>query len=133
MKISKDALVAQLDRALPSEGRGHRFESCRVHHLYIFYKLLADNDLVQTAEQFSKNWVGKNKGWFAYTHCKGRDFSTDAALNTLRETRKHKQMLAPKVQQLGVMATDTLEVLDTIEQLIEQHLERKHKIKQRSF
>ena len=29
---TKDALVAQLDRALPSEGRGHRFESCRVHH-----------------------------------------------------------------------------------------------------
>jgi hypothetical protein len=26
------APVAQLDRALPSEGRGHRFESCRVHH-----------------------------------------------------------------------------------------------------
>ena len=24
------ALVAQLDRALPSEGRGHRFDSCRV-------------------------------------------------------------------------------------------------------
>ena len=24
--------VAQLDRALPSEGRGHRFESCRVRH-----------------------------------------------------------------------------------------------------
>ena len=30
--MTKDALVAQLDRALPSEGRGHRFESCRVHH-----------------------------------------------------------------------------------------------------
>ena len=27
-----DAPVAQLDRALPSEGRGHRFESCRVRH-----------------------------------------------------------------------------------------------------
>ena len=26
------ASVAQLDRVLPSEGRGHRFESCRVHH-----------------------------------------------------------------------------------------------------
>jgi hypothetical protein len=25
------APVAQLDRALPSEGRGHKFESCRVH------------------------------------------------------------------------------------------------------
>src|SRR5680860_764225 len=27
------APVAQLDRALPSEGRGHRFESCRVRHI----------------------------------------------------------------------------------------------------
>ena len=26
------APVAQLDRALPSEGRGHRFESCRARH-----------------------------------------------------------------------------------------------------
>ena len=25
-----EAPVAQLDRVLPSEGRGHRFESCRV-------------------------------------------------------------------------------------------------------
>jgi hypothetical protein len=24
--------VAQLDRALPSEGKGHTFESCRVRH-----------------------------------------------------------------------------------------------------
>ena len=28
--IRRKAPVAQLDRALPSEGRGHRFESCRV-------------------------------------------------------------------------------------------------------
>jgi hypothetical protein len=26
------APVAQLDRALPSEGRGHKFESCRARH-----------------------------------------------------------------------------------------------------
>ena len=29
---AKKAPVAQLDRALPSEGKGHRFESCRVRH-----------------------------------------------------------------------------------------------------
>ena len=29
------APVAQLDRALPSEGRGHRFESCRVRQIPI--------------------------------------------------------------------------------------------------
>ena len=31
------APVAQLDRALPSEGRGHRFESCRVRHSFPQY------------------------------------------------------------------------------------------------
>ena len=30
---SQYAPVAQLDRVLPSEGRGHRFESCRARHL----------------------------------------------------------------------------------------------------
>ena len=31
-RIGQSAPVAQLDRVLPSEGRGHRFESCRVRH-----------------------------------------------------------------------------------------------------
>lgn len=82
------------------------------------YTLLTDNDLARTAEQFSEDWVGKNKGWFSYTHCVGRDFTTDAALYTLRETRKHEQMLAPKVKQLEVLVTETLDVLDTVEHLI---------------
>ena len=30
--IASHALVAQLDRASPSEGEGHRFESCRARH-----------------------------------------------------------------------------------------------------
>ena len=28
----ENAPVAQLDRVRPSEGRGHRFESCRARH-----------------------------------------------------------------------------------------------------
>ena len=32
------ALVAQLDRALPSEGRGQRFESSRVRHFTSCYQ-----------------------------------------------------------------------------------------------
>ena len=30
--MNSEAPVAQLDRALPSEGKGHTFESCRVRH-----------------------------------------------------------------------------------------------------
>src|SRR5882672_5279090 len=33
LKDGPYAPVAQLDRALPSEGKGHTFESCRVRHL----------------------------------------------------------------------------------------------------
>ena len=33
-RSNKDALVAQLDRALPSEGRGQRFESSRVRQFF---------------------------------------------------------------------------------------------------
>ena len=32
--MNPDAPVAQLDRALPSEGKGHTFESCRVRQLH---------------------------------------------------------------------------------------------------
>jgi hypothetical protein len=31
-RMPADAPVAQLDRVLPSEGKGHRFESCRARH-----------------------------------------------------------------------------------------------------
>src|SRR5690606_37855679 len=34
------APVAQLDRALPSEGRGHKFESCRVRHQLIDFAVV---------------------------------------------------------------------------------------------
>jgi hypothetical protein len=33
--IGRHAPVAQMDRALPSEGRGREFESLRAHHLKI--------------------------------------------------------------------------------------------------
>jgi hypothetical protein len=40
---AKDAPVAQLDRALPSEGRGHRFESCRARQLLVRWKTILSN------------------------------------------------------------------------------------------
>lgn len=36
--IDHEAPVAQLDRAPPSEGGGHTFESCRVRHAPICYR-----------------------------------------------------------------------------------------------
>jgi hypothetical protein len=33
--MNRNAPVAQLDRALPSEGKGHTFESCRVRQSFL--------------------------------------------------------------------------------------------------
>ena len=40
------APVAQLDRALPSEGRGHRFESCRVRQIFQYLKCICRRRLL---------------------------------------------------------------------------------------
>ena len=37
MMSPAQASVAQLDRVLPSEGRGRGFESRRVHHIFSFW------------------------------------------------------------------------------------------------
>ena len=43
------APVAQLDRVLPSEGRGRRFESCLAHHLLPFVQFLKTEESAQRA------------------------------------------------------------------------------------
>lgn len=54
---SAQAPVAQLDRALPSEGKGHTFESCRVRHLS---KLFKRSPL--SAMLAGKHWVSSPRG-----------------------------------------------------------------------
>jgi hypothetical protein len=48
------APVAQLDRALPSEGRGHRFESCRVRHFINKYQILGRTRVDREAALYSR-------------------------------------------------------------------------------
>ena len=45
MMSSLTAPVAQLDRALPSEGKGHTFESCRVRHSATFHDIVVGQDM----------------------------------------------------------------------------------------
>ena len=58
MKISKDALVAQLDKALPSEDRGQRFESSRVRQLSVFRSVdRGSSDFFQTINVLEQELV----------------------------------------------------------------------------
>ncbi len=50
------APVAQLDRALPSEGRGQRFESSRVRHFSLL-KSIEQRSLLVTARRLVKTYA----------------------------------------------------------------------------
>src|SRR5438105_15826003 len=53
------APVAQLDRALPSEGKGHTFESCRVRHQ------------INNLTMYSFGRTGMATTWLPATRCVG--------------------------------------------------------------
>ena len=62
-----EAPVAQLDRALPSEGRGQGFESLRVRQIAILDCLEVINRRTGIGtENFSGMWV--NEGFFETAH-----------------------------------------------------------------
>lgn len=49
------------------------------------YLQLRDAGLVKCAEDFSRDYLGKNKNWYAFQTHTGRDFSVAAAVQCLRK------------------------------------------------
>ena len=97
------------------------------------YRILIENELARDGIDFSTEWAGKHQCWFAYQVYKQRDFSTDAAFNTLRKTRSFKQQLLPKRKQLGFLVEDNIVALEQVEHLLCAHLFEKYKIIQCSL
>lgn len=55
------------------------------------YTGLRQAGLVRTAEEFSTNYLGKNKNWYALQAHYGRDFSVGAAVQCLRIVRVRRE------------------------------------------
>jgi hypothetical protein len=91
-------------------------------------EILIENELVYCFEEFSEKWAKKNKTWLAYTRCKGHDYSTDAAFNVLKETRKRKSNLITAHARLGAIVEDGIQALATVELLLKDFLYKKHKL-----
>lgn len=51
------------------------------------YRQLHSAGLVQCAEAFSRDYLGRNSNWYAYNKHRGRDYSVGAAIQCLRYTR----------------------------------------------
>lgn len=52
------------------------------------YRTLKEAGLVNSAEAFSRDYLGKCKGWYAFQKHTGRDFSISAAIHCLRSLRQ---------------------------------------------
>jgi hypothetical protein len=82
------------------------------------YRQLRSAGLVHCAEAFSVDYLSKNKNWFSYQRCTGRDFSVDAAVQCLRTIRT--QQLKPQLSEAQQR------VLTKAAQFLLAHLNTKH-------
>jgi len=80
---------------------------------------LIDIEEIYTAEELSQNWCSKNRNWFAWQKHAGQDFSIDAAINCLAQTRRR---LAERQDKAGKSG------LAEVEQLLSDYLLHKHKV-----
>jgi hypothetical protein len=73
------------------------------------YHHLHNNGLVNNREHFSKKYLGKSRNWYAVQTHEGRDFSTSAAIECLRNIRsatRGEALSAP--QQLALLTAERL-------------------------
>lgn len=82
------------------------------------YTQLRDTGLIQNAEAFSADYLGKNRNWFAYQKYTQRDFSVSAAVQCLRTLRNRQA--APELDPAQRRA------LENAERALLEHLNAAH-------
>ena len=72
------------------------------------YRQLQSTGLVHCAEAFSRNYLGKNRNWYAYQKHAGRDYSVAAAIQCLRNIRSQQRSSGlSKAQQMTLQRVET--------------------------
>jgi len=76
------------------------------------YWHLRNAELVNCAEAFSTNYLGKNKNWYAFQTHSERDFSVNAAVQCLRSIRANKALAGLDGRQQVALTAVERELLD---------------------
>lgn len=82
------------------------------------YRELRAVGLTRCADAFSRDYLGKNKNWYAFQTHTGRDFSVSAAVQCLRSLRSRQA--APALEQTERRA------LEAAERALLEHLNDTH-------
>ena len=84
------------------------------------YEQLSKAGLTESAEAFSRDYLGKGRTWFAYQKHAGRDYSVAAAIQCLRAIKD-------RLQDQALDAAERRLLVTTAEQL-QFHLATQHSI-----
>ncbi len=92
------------------------------------FKHQCEHDLVLTAEDFSTDWCGKSKSWYAVQKHSGSEFSVTAAINCLDKVSMKLVLLKMSRRRMGGLLEAEIRALDEIRQRLKEYLNEQHRI-----
>lgn len=75
------------------------------------FRQLHEHGLVETAEHFSTEYLGRNRNWYAWQRHAGRDISAGAAISCLRTVRTQLSLRALASDQRRALAATAEQLL----------------------
>lgn len=84
------------------------------------FRQLHEHGLVETAEHFSTEYLGRNRNWYAWQRHAGRDISAGAAVDCLRTVRRQLSC--------SQLAHEQQHALRMIAEMLLAHLNERHSI-----
>ena len=92
------------------------------------YDQLYEHSLVETAEEFSKDWCWRSRSWFAVQKNKNGEFSIPVAINCLNAVKVKIALAHLKRRKLGSLVDSDIRILSEVRSMLEDHLLEQHRI-----
>jgi hypothetical protein len=107
---------------------GYEFEGTEMILIEKVFKHLCEHDLVLTAEDFSTDWCGKSRSWYAVQKHNDSDFSIPAAITCLNRVKVKTALAHLRRKRLGSVGDDDIRLLGAIKESLETYLLEHHRI-----
>lgn len=92
------------------------------------YLQLREQDLVDTAEQFSTDWCWRSRSWYAVQKNKENDLTVATAITCLNNVKMKLALAHIKRKKFGSIVDGNIETLRLIKRRLETYLLVKHRI-----
>lgn len=92
------------------------------------YETLAEYDNVLTAEDFSVEWCGMSRSWYAERRHKGRDLSVKASIRCLNKLAVRRAVYLMGRRKFGTLRDAEIDALGELQQAIRDYLAEQHGI-----